>query len=104
MATVRVRLLTVQNKALTGGTQPVLDPVPVQSQNMTSSGTSTQSTVVVPADAENLYWRIDSDGGAVWLKFGDNPTAAADDDWKVADQGFVEFSARKNQKVAVIDA
>lgn len=82
---------------------PVLDSVVVASESITTSGTSQQSTSVVPPDDETRYWVITPTAN-VWVKFGANPTAAAASDWLCLSNQRYEFKAIAGHKVAVIEA
>lgn len=96
MATVGITL------AYRGGEDvPVLRSAPRTSEAITSSGTSQQASAVATVDE---YWTIAVSGGAVWVAFGADPTAAAGDDYLLPDGAIMSFEAAVGDKAAVIDA
>lgn len=72
------------------------------SDEVTSSGTSQQSSVL--GDVGEV-WNIRSEGGAVWVAFGANPTAVVDSSmWLIKDGEERDFAVTaNNEKCAVID-
>lgn len=71
-------LTTVNGRALTGATLMIPDSAIVDSDVITSSGTSQQSGFAVPAGSiTNYVWEVQVVGGNIRGKFGTNPTAAA---------------------------
>lgn len=80
---------------------PVLRSAVLGSEAITSSGVSQQSSVAATRDS---YWHITVSGGAVWVRFGANPTAAAGDDWLIPAGGNLDVQAVTGDIVAVIDA
>lgn len=105
MGTVNAAVITATRSYPNGGALPVIDPVPISAEAITSSGTSAQSSnsVPTPANGVSLIWHLVSDT-AVWVKFGSNPTAAAGDDYYLPAELPMQFAANPGDKVAVIDA
>lgn len=102
MATVHVVLAASQTRALTGATLPLANSVPVGSDTVTTSSSSAQSSLVAEAGA---IWSVTARDGDVWVKFGANPTAAADDGWLVLTGQTREFGASAAlEKIALKDA
>lgn len=79
---------------------PVLRSAPLGTEVITSSGTSAQGSVTAVLDS---YWHITVTGGAVWVAFGDNPTAVAGDGWLIPEGGSLDVEAVAGDKVAVVD-
>ena len=107
MATVDINLATVEDRSKTTDAMPVISAVPIDTDLITSSGTSQQSDFASPADTgEGMYWVLTVTGGAVRAKFGADPTAAAAEGggWLILDGQTREFAAVPGQKVAIIDA
>lgn len=104
MAKVDIKLISIQARADTGATLLISDSQPVDEEIMTSSGASQQSTIVVGA-RDYRAWMIKPIGGAIRVKFGDDPTADNLSGWHVSDgeRLYVGVSA-SGEKVAVIDA
>ena len=75
MATVHVTLTSVSALAARGLTMPVANSVEVGADTVTSSATSAQSALT---GQPGLFWTVLPLDGNVWVKFGDNPTAASD--------------------------
>lgn len=97
MASFYVRLCATRDKAIVSA--------PVGKQTITTSASSQTSTVVAPLEATgNMLWRVEADGGAVWVQFGASPTAAAGSDWRVTDGEIAFFTAEPGETVAVINA
>lgn len=85
------------------GTTPVLAATAIASEAITSSGASQQSTNSVPATPSVCV--VTSAGGAVWVAFGANPTAAAGTAHLIPDGATREFGRlQAGWKVAVINA
>lgn len=82
----------------------VPNSVPIAAESITSSGASQQSTNSIAAGATNQMWILTASGGAVWAKFGADPTAAAGDDHLVPDGATRAFDAVAGQRAAIIDA
>lgn len=106
MATVDIAIAAAQTRGANGGTLPVYDPVPVDTDLITSSGTSQQTDFTVPAGSYGLVWCFTVTGGNVRVKFGDNPTAVAAEDggWLILDGQTRDFAATAGHKAAVITA
>jgi len=104
-ATVDITLAGVDGK-YAGWNIPVINPVPVDTDLLTSSGTSQQSDFAVPTNGGGLVWIITVTGDKIRAKFGANPTAVAAEDggWLILDGQTREFVARPGDKVAVITA
>lgn len=102
MATVHITLSQAETRALTRGTLQILDAAETSADTITSSAMSQQSSIT--ATNATYVWSITADGGAVYLKFGSNPTAASDDGWYLMDGERLYLGADVSQKVAVIDA
>lgn len=102
MATIYARLVSVQNQPMNGGpAMPVPDAVPFGKETLTSTGTTATGTLV---GGNGLYWFIDvlAGSGSAWAQFGATPTAAVGSDFLLVDGEHYEFSARPDQKMAVI--
>jgi len=83
---------------------PLAESVPLDEQTVTSTGTSAQSTVVSTSTTRAI-WHIKAVDGAIWIKFGTNPTAASGDDIHLASGETYECAATTDaEKVAIIDA
>lgn len=101
MATVGVAIVRVISQ--------VPNSVPEDAETINTAASSPtgseQSSISVRADNTGaLYWEVSPNGGAVWVKFGSNPTAAAGDDFQVFDGTTRWFKAQAGQKCAVVDA
>lgn len=105
MATVSVVLTSVSNKASSGlnAVMPSADAASTLSTSLSSSAASAQASITCPDDGRQHYWVITALGN-VWVAFGDNPTAAAGDDYLVASGSTRDWAAKPGQKVAVVDA
>lgn len=102
MATVHITLSSVQSRATTGMTMPVVDSVPTATDTMTSSGSSAQSSITA---ALGGFWSITATGGNVFAKFGSNPTAVTDEGWLILDGQTRDFAVSvASEKVAIKDA
>jgi hypothetical protein len=106
MATVDIAIAAVQTRGSYGGTVPVIDPVPVDTDLITSSGTSQLTDFSVPAGTSGYVWVFTVTGGNVRVKFSDNPVAVAAEDggWLILDGQTREFGATAGHKAAVITA
>lgn len=104
MATIHIVLTQVQERSIaTGGVLPVADSVPIASDTLTSTGTSSQSSIVTAN--EHGVWCVTARDGDVWVKFGTNPTAVADDGWLVLMGQTRDFGVTtRAEKIAVKDA
>jgi hypothetical protein len=97
MATVSI----VFAKAMQG-IIPALSAHVSAAEAITSSGTS-QATTATAASTDVA--RITSSGGAIWVKVGATPTAAAGSDHLVPDGGALDLvNLQVGDKIAVIDA
>lgn len=77
MATIHVELSTVSARARTGATLPIPNSVEIDSDTVTSSGSSAVSTLT---GGLGQVWTVTALDGPVWLKFGTGtPIAAAED-------------------------
>jgi len=105
MATVNIVLTTSKTRVTSGSNSvPIPASVAKAGQNITSSGTSQQSTITGAAAGKDM-WVITATGGNVYLDFGADPTAAAGDKYLVVADQTREFGVSVNsEKVAVIDA
>lgn len=102
MATVQINLCRSNARIQQ---QPVVDDVPADSETITSSGTSQASTLAASTDRGNdQFWCILAAGGAVWVTFAADPTAAVGTTWLVPDGQPLWLRATPGNKVAVIDA
>lgn len=101
MATVSINLCTTTARMQQ---QPVVDDVPVDSEVLTSSGASQQGTVVAATQTADIFWAVASVGGAIWVKFGTNPTVSAGDGFLVGDGQTIWLRATPGNKPAIIDA
>src|SRR5687768_2018490 len=97
MATVSIVLAQRAQESV-----PVLRTEVYASESKTSGAGSSQSTAVAPSN--DYYWVVTSSGGAIWVRFGANPTAAAGDDWLIPDGGTREWEAVAGDKCAIVDA
>lgn len=107
MATVTVSLVEVESRAIGGAAMPVRKSVPHDvASEITSSGTSQKADIAAPSsDPMRYFWEVLVSGGDVWLKAGDNPTAASGDDTKVRDGERVYLGvSAAGEELAVIDA
>ncbi len=83
------------------GIAQVISAESTAAEAMTSSGTSAQSTATASV---NDICRVITDG-AIWIAFGDNPTAVAGSGHYIpANAGFDYGNLQHGWKVAVIDA
>ncbi|KIC39365.1 hypothetical protein RA26_01565 [Leisingera sp. ANG-M7] len=84
-----------------GGGAPVLAPAPDKAEEITSSGTTQQGSETAPGGA---YASVCSDGGSVYVVFGQNPIASASTSYMVPAGGCRDFGPLKEgDKIAVID-
>lgn len=106
MATVDIAIAGIQSRSLNGAFAPVIDPIPLDTDLLTSSASSQQSDFAVPATASGAVWQITVTGGAIRAKFGTDPTAVAAEDggWLILDGQTREFGAFPGHKVAIISA
>ena len=108
MATVNIALAQANNLERTqeDSPLPISDSVPDAAESLTSSGTSQQGASIASAiEWPKQHWTVTASGGAVWVKFGANPTAAAGDDWLVLDGQTRNFGVSgASEKCAVKDA
>lgn len=103
MATVGVTIEMIDTAYPNGQAAPVIGSAPIAKENVTSSVTSAQTTIEVPANAKgSLVWRVACDS-PLWVAVGADPTASAGND-RLLTGGVLEFAAAPGQKVAVIDA
>jgi hypothetical protein len=98
MATINIVFAKIGGK---GNNEPVYKGNALGSENVTSSGTSAQTTGDA---AEDCYVRIFAIDGAIYAKTGPNPTAAAGDEWYIASGDLLDLAVNAGDKVAVIDA
>lgn len=97
MATVQITF-----GAAMDGIAPVMAAVPAAAEDITSSAASQQSTIT---SQRGQMCQITASGGAVWVKFGANPTASAGNDHLIIDGSTREFGfLETGWKVALIDA
>ncbi len=97
MATVQINF---DDPANIGGTS-VFNAYPRASEDLTSSGTSQQTTITAIAGE---VASITASGGAVWVKAGQSPTAAAGDNHLVADGETKTIGLlRDGDEIAIID-
>lgn len=101
MATISVVFSEVSGGSAGGGARPVSDGIPLSAEYIASTGSSKQSVNSSPSPT--CYCTITATGGGVWVKFGENPTAAAGSDWLVLNGQTRDFKVGKGTKVAVID-
>ena len=76
MATVHITTNSVQGRALTGATMPVIDSIPLDSVTATSSGTDADIAGIV--GVVGCFWEVVVTGGNVYVAFGTNPDAGVD--------------------------
>lgn len=104
MATLSIVVAQTYNPRV-GYKDPVPSSTPLAKDVLTTSGTSQQSAIVADPGAFGAFWVLTVTGGNVWVKFGEDPTAAAESDWLILDGQTREFSIDALlQKIAVIDA
>lgn len=106
MATVSLVLSTCDTKSASGGGMPVAKSQPKGKTSITSSA-STQPVPIagVTAARKSDVWVVTSAGGAVWVKFGSNPTASAGNDWYIPAGVPQAFGVSVDgETMAVIDA
>ena len=110
MATVSICLCKTQNTFPDGSPMPVVSSVPLVDETQANPTSSQQSTGSVPTftnrdTRHGLVWEIAASGGAIWVAFGSNPTAAAGTSFMVPDGAVRHFGAGDSgEKVAVINA
>lgn len=74
-------------------------------ESITPSGTSQATTGTPPRADYSAYWTVTNNAsGAVWVKFGASPTAAANADWLLPAGQTMTLMAKAGQQVAVINA
>ena len=98
MGTVNVTFASVGGPS---GAMPAYNGRSQASENITSSGTSAQSTNTAPRSG--TVARIAAVDASVYVKTGDNPTAAAGD-WFLALGTTIDLFLEAGDKVAVINA
>lgn len=106
-ATVDIALAAAQTPGRSGGTMPVPDSSPVDTDVITSSGSSQVSDFSVPPGSFGLFWILTVTGANIRAKFGPGtPTAVAAEDggWLILSGQTREFSAVPGEKVAIITA
>lgn len=105
-ATVDITLGSSSSLTTNRMPMPILDSTEVDSDLITSSGSSQQSDFSVPAGAIGLIWNIVVTGDKVRVKFGSNPTAVAAEGggWLLLAETTTQFAALGGDKVAVITA
>jgi hypothetical protein len=102
MASVHVVVASANTRAKTGATLPLPSSVPAAADTVTTSAASTQSSAAASAGD---IWSVTARNGDVFVKFGANPTAAADDGWLILQGQTREFGATADgEKIALIDA
>jgi len=97
-----------------GGKEPVAipDSMTYGKQLIESTGANVVGSVVASSSLaanDELVWLIRGLSGTSWLKFNDptvdspsDPVAAVGDDWLVMEGDLISVSAKKGQKIAVI--
>lgn len=100
MATVNIVLARAGVKSL-NDIMPMYSNKNLKSENITSSGTSQQTTNT--AERADIA-RIVALGGSVYVKAGPNPTAASGDILVLAGVPFDLGGLEDGDKIAVIDA
>ena len=72
---------------------------------ITPSGTSQATTGTVPRGDYSYYWGVTNNAsGAVWVKFGPTPTAAAGSDFLLTAGQTGYWQAKAGQQCAIINA
>jgi hypothetical protein len=107
MATAHFVVAQVNSRGLTNAALPIPLSVPMESEAISTSGTSQATTAAVPGTNRfsDHVWIVSVSGGNVWVKFGATPTAAAGNDWLIQSGETREFGATVGgEKAAVIDA
>jgi len=99
-----VRGLVVSQSRVNGFPLSLPSSEVLQSETITSSGSSQSTSGGASQIQGDQYWRITVSGGAVWVKIAANPTAAANSDRLLLDGCVFECLANGGEKVAVIDA
>lgn len=96
MATVQITF-----GAAMDGIAPVAAAIPEAAEDLTSSASSQQSTIT---SKRGQVCQITASGGAIWAKFGTNPTASAGNDHLIPDGSTREFGfLQDGYKVAILD-
>lgn len=105
MATVHVVVGYSKGRGVGGAALPILASQPSQVDTVTSSSTSAQATPVVTQAEVNdgALWSITTTGD-IYVRFGSNPTAVADQGYLITAGSTREFSALVDEKVAIKDA
>ena len=98
MGTVNIVFSSVGGNS---GAMPAYNGHPISAENVTSSGTSAQSTG--SASGRGLAVRI-TPTVDIYAKIGTNPTAAVGDEWLIPAYMAMDFLVEPGDKVAVIDA
>ena len=88
------------------GEKEVPDSVVLRpTQSITPSGTSQATTGSTPRGSYSGYWAVtNNSAGAVWVKFGATPTAAANSDFLVLAGQTRFWQAKAGHQVAIINA
>lgn len=102
MANVHITLSKVGTKFASGGTMPVIDPVP-DIKEYKANPTTSQQTAAVPS-GDTYVWEVTAIGGDVWVRFAANPTASAGNDHLVLAGQTRNFGGVAGHKAAVINA
>lgn len=79
MPTVHVALATVQARAITGATVPVVDSVPVASASQASAAAS--AVVAGLTGQPGQFWIVTATGGDVLVAFGADPDTDDGANW-----------------------
>lgn len=105
MATVHVVLAGASGRSATGATMPVPNSVPISADTMTSTASSAKADFTAGASWQGLFWSITATGGNVYVRFGDDPVAAAEDGWLVLDGQTRDFAVTgPSETCAIKDA
>jgi hypothetical protein len=104
MGTVHVTVNTVSQAYPNGQASPVVDPIPVAVQTITSSTTHAVSTAVVPGAGKTaaMVWRVVATE-PVYVAFGTAPEATPGAGHYVPAETPMEFGAVPGHKISVED-
>lgn len=104
MATLEIKLVTVQGRASTGSTMPVPDSQPLDEQTLTVTSSSAQSNLTVANPTPGEFWMIKAVGAAIRVKVGANPTAIANSGgWHLSDGERLSLAVKEvGEKLAAI--
>jgi hypothetical protein len=104
MATVHIAIGYSQGRGVGGVQLPVRKGAGVRSEQLTSSATSLQSTLVATQTevSNGAMWFVTTSGGAIDIQTGLNPTAVNTASHRLLDGGTIELAITAVGELAAI--